>query len=56
MQPVNKDKVTATQQSTGSKMDTEEKKEVENTTIALKHKRASATRSRGKANVTINLL
>jgi hypothetical protein len=33
-----------------------EKKEVEDTTITSKHKRASATRSRGEVNATINLL
>jgi hypothetical protein len=46
----------ATQQLTGSKMDMEEKKEVDDTTITSKHKQASATRSRGEVNVTINLL
>jgi hypothetical protein len=37
-------------------MDTEEKKEVEDTTITSKCKRASATWSRGEVNITINLL
>jgi hypothetical protein len=33
-----------------------EKKKVEDTTITSKHKRASATRSCGEVNATINLL
>ena len=32
------------------------KKKVEDTTITSKHKRASATRSHGEVNATINLL